>query len=219
MDFLNFNSVENVPGYDARAAFTVNSASIFREEVDIVPTIVDENLSYIPWGGDNQMPFKIIEHIEKDETLATCQIFNAEVCYGSGLRYDTCIATAKVKNEVEDFLLDNDLAAYFLGICQDFKHFGFAVSVILLNEDGSRIVRLLRKEACYCRFTPADTKGSISKILYANWRKSISARADIEEIELLDISSPWRDLQDKLAKGSKTRKFAIVSRIPTVDST
>ena len=29
MDFLNFNSVENVPGYDARAAFTVNSASIF----------------------------------------------------------------------------------------------------------------------------------------------------------------------------------------------
>ena len=24
-----------------------------REDVDIVPTIVDENLSYIPWGGDN----------------------------------------------------------------------------------------------------------------------------------------------------------------------
>ena len=72
MDFsfseLNYNSVENVPGYEARAAFTVNSASIFREEVDIVPTIVDENLSYIQWGGDNQMPFKIIEHIEKDET-------------------------------------------------------------------------------------------------------------------------------------------------------
>lgn len=70
MDFsfseLNFNSFENVPGYEARAAFTVNSATIFREEVDIVPTIVDENLSYIPWGGDNQMPFKIIEHIEKD---------------------------------------------------------------------------------------------------------------------------------------------------------
>ena len=37
-------------------------------DVDIVPTIVDENLSYIPWGGDNLMPFKIIEHIEKDET-------------------------------------------------------------------------------------------------------------------------------------------------------
>lgn len=111
---LNFNSVENVPGYEARAAFTVNSSSVFREDIDIVSTIVDDTLSYIPWGGDNQMPFDILNLIEKDETLATCQIFNAEVCYGSGLRYDTCVATAKVKSEVEDFTLDNDLAAYFL---------------------------------------------------------------------------------------------------------
>lgn len=52
MDFsfseLNYNSVETLPGCQARAAFTVNSASVFKEEVDIVPTIVDENLSYIP---------------------------------------------------------------------------------------------------------------------------------------------------------------------------
>lgn len=130
---LNYNSVENVPGYEARAAFTVNSASVFKEDVDIVPTIVDDSLSYIPWGGDNQMPFNILDLIEKDETLATCQCFNAEVCYGAGLRYDTCIASAQVKREVEDFTLDNDLASYFLGVSQDFKHFGFAVSVIILN--------------------------------------------------------------------------------------
>ncbi|MCM1142089.1 MAG: hypothetical protein NC453_26260, partial [Muribaculum sp.] len=158
---LNYNSVETLPGYESRAAFTVNSSSVFKEDVDIVPTIIDDSLSYIPWGGDNQMPFDIINLIEKDETLATCQLFNAEVCFGSGLRYDTCIATAPVKNEVEDFTLDNDLASYFLGVCQDFKHFGFAVSVLILNEDGTKIVRLLRKEACYCRFAPADKDGKI----------------------------------------------------------
>lgn len=219
MDFLNFNSVETLPGYEARAAFTVNSSSVFREDVDIVPTIVDDSLSYVPWGGDNQMPFDLLALIEKDETLATCQCFIAEVCYGSGLQYCTTETSAAVKSQVEDFLLDNDLAAYFFGISQDFKHFGFAVSVLILNEDGSRIVRLLRKEACYCRFTPADKHGRISKILYANWRKSISARADIEEIDLLDITAPWQDLQSKLAKGTRCRKFAVVSRIPTVDST
>ena len=36
MDFsfsdLNINSVENLPGYEARAAFTVNSATLFRED-------------------------------------------------------------------------------------------------------------------------------------------------------------------------------------------
>ena len=51
---LNFNSVENLPGFEARASFTVNSASVFREDVDIVPTVVDDSLSYIPWGDDNQ---------------------------------------------------------------------------------------------------------------------------------------------------------------------
>ena len=84
MDFLNFNSVETLLGYEARAAFTVNSASVFKEGVDIVQTIVDDTLSYIPWGGDNQKPFDLLALVEKDETLATCQCFNAEVCYGSG---------------------------------------------------------------------------------------------------------------------------------------
>ena len=55
MDFFNFNSVENVPGFETRTAFTLNSAIVFKEDVDIIPTIVDETLSYIPWGGDNQL--------------------------------------------------------------------------------------------------------------------------------------------------------------------
>lgn len=50
---INFNSVQTLPGFEARAAFTVNSASVFKEDVDMVPTIVDDMLSYVPWGGDN----------------------------------------------------------------------------------------------------------------------------------------------------------------------
>ena len=33
-DNLNYNSVENVPGIEARAAFFVNSATVFKEDVD-----------------------------------------------------------------------------------------------------------------------------------------------------------------------------------------
>ena len=51
MDFLKYNSLETLPGYEARATFTVNSSSVFKEDVDIVPTIVDDTLSYIPWDG------------------------------------------------------------------------------------------------------------------------------------------------------------------------
>lgn len=50
---LNFNFVETLPGFKIRAAYTVNMAIVFREDVDTVPTIVDDTFLYIPWGGDN----------------------------------------------------------------------------------------------------------------------------------------------------------------------
>ena len=118
---LNFSSVETIPNLNASAAFQVDSGKVFKEDVDMVPTIIDKSLSYMPWGGDNMMPYNILKLIEDDETLSTCQQFNAEVCYGSGLKYDTEACTATVKQQVEDFLLDNALPSYFLGVCQDFK--------------------------------------------------------------------------------------------------
>ena len=65
MDSLNFNSVvtdavamppsiEHLSVLSVRAIFKVNFSSVFKEDVDIVPTIIDDKLSYIPWGGDNQ---------------------------------------------------------------------------------------------------------------------------------------------------------------------
>ena len=220
--YLNFNSVETIPRLNARAAFQIDSSAVFREQGEISPVIIDNSLSYIPWGADNQMPFDILNLIESDETLSTCQIFNAEVCYGSGLVYqikDTTENTARIETEIEDFFLDNDMASYFLGVSQDFKHFGFAVSVIILNPDGNKIVRLLRKEACYCRFTPANKDGRIDKVLYANWRNPIASREQIEVIELLNPTSPFSDLQERISANTKTRKFAVISRVPTPDST
>lgn len=62
------------------------------------------------------MPYRILDLIESDETLSTCQLFNAEMFYGAGLVYDTAEASASVKQEVEDFMLDNDLNSYFFDI-------------------------------------------------------------------------------------------------------
>lgn len=63
----------------ARAAFTVNSASVFKEDVDMAHTIVDDTLSYIPWGGEREksaMVIKLCLSIEiakaKDEKFFIC---------------------------------------------------------------------------------------------------------------------------------------------------
>ena len=66
-------------------------------------------------------------------------MFNAEVCYGSGLQYNTDSCGGDVKREVEDFLLDNALPSYFLGVCQDFKH--FADELCMLDNVPESITR------------------------------------------------------------------------------
>ena len=150
---LNFSSVETIPGLNASAAFQVDSGKVFKEDVDMVPTIIDKSLSYMLWGGDNMMPYNILKLIEDDETLSTCQQFNAEVCYGSGINSSmlgieelmsngervTSNDFHRICREIEEFTLDNALPSYFLGVCQDFKHFAFCVSVIILNTEGTRI--------------------------------------------------------------------------------
>lgn len=154
MEQLIYSSVEILPNARASVAFT-EPMPVFKEDGEITPTILSDAHAYMPWGATNQMPFDIIDLMESDETLATCQMFNAEVCYGSGLVYDTARASASVASAVEDFTLDNDLPAYFLGVCQDFKHFAFAVSVVILNAEGTKIVRVIRN-ADSLRLTATD---------------------------------------------------------------
>lgn len=216
---LALSSVEQLPNAAAAATFTVDSAKVFREDGDIIPITLSENLQYMPWGGDNQMPYHILDMIEADETLSTCQIFNAEVCYGNGLKYNSDACSQQVKKEIDDFLLCNNMASYFLGVCQDFKHFGWCVSVIILDNEGKHIVSLHRKEAIYCRFSPANKHGVIENIVYANWKKAISSVQDVEVIPLLSQVCPWHDLQERLKRNTHLRKFAVVSRVPTPDST
>ena len=214
-----FSSVEQMPEAKGAALFITDSSKVFKDDIDISPITLTDGTQYMPWGGDNMMPYHILDMIEKDETLSTCQMFNAEVCYGAGLSYNSASCTAAVKEEIEDFLLANSLPAYFLGVCQDFKHFGWCVSVIILDNEGKRIVSLHRKEVCYCRFSPAKEDGRIEYVLYANWNKSIGSIKEVEKIHLLSIDNPWGDLQERLLKKNAPRKYAVVCRVPTPDST
>ena len=210
-------SVETLPGINAKVAFVPDTTTLFKESIDTPNLVIDDKTSIVPWGVDNKMPYTILDKIEQDETLTTCQTFNAEVCYGGGLTYDCSEADERIRNEVEDFLFENSLPDYFLGACLDFKHFGFCVSLLILSKDGKHITNIYRKEAANCRFTPADGHGVSKEILFANWEAV--DQGQIEHIPLLSQVNPWRDLQARISNGDTHRKFAIVSRIPTARNT
>jgi len=207
-------SVENIPQLSARAAFSIDSSAVFREDHDISPIQVADGLSYMPWGVDDEMPYKILNLIEQDETLSTCLLWNAQMCYGNGLEYVMDGASSEVVDDVEEWMLDNPLPSFFLGMAQDLKYWGFAITVFVLSASRKKIARVLRKEAMYCRFAPADKTGRIDKVLYANWRNN-PCKEDIEVIPLLDENAPLSDLMSR----NKGDKFAVLTRIPTADHT
>ena len=227
---IDFTSIDDIPGINAKALFSSElSKTEFRETGDISPVPIGDKHRYMPWGADDQLPYDILELIERDETLSTCQMFNAEICYGSGLLYNTEACSEKVKEEIDSFFVGNNIPTNYLGVCQDFKYFAFCVNVIILNGDGSKIIRLIRKEACYCRLGVADSDGRIDKLYYANWRKAKPMEDQVEIIDLLDLNAPLCDLMVRMGRmpgddgetrmRTDTRKFAVLTKVPTPDNT
>ena len=70
-DTLTFTSFHAIPGAHASATFTSKISEVFKEEHNIAPVIINNKMKYISWGGDNQMPYNIIDLIDSDEIMNT----------------------------------------------------------------------------------------------------------------------------------------------------
>lgn len=213
---LRIDSVERI-NVSSAVVFTRDQTSVFSEEREYIPIEYRPGKKVQPWGSTNMLPYDILSLIRSDETMTTCQTFNAETMYGGGLRYNTENCTTEVKAEVELFRASNVLPAVYFGCCQDMKHFEFAVVVIILNQEGSRIVKMIRKEAINCRFTVATKTGRIEKVVYGDWKHYPERDVAFEEIELLSTDSPLDDLR-KRAEKTKVRKYAVLMKIPTAEN-
>ena len=63
MEQLLYSSVETLPHARASVAFT-EPKPVFKEDGEITPIILSDTHACMPWGGDNMMPFDIIDRIE-----------------------------------------------------------------------------------------------------------------------------------------------------------
>ena len=224
----SFLSSELIPTKHFSAGFINSADKIWKEDSstdNIKPLKTKEGCLYMPWGSDNQMPYNVLDQIEEDETLNTCQQHNIKNCYAAGLEYVVGEKTnSKISESVQKFLLHNDMTSYYLGVCTDIKFWQFAVTVITLDRGGKKITNIVRKEAMYCRFSPYSEARRY--VFYASWRGN-SMPKQVFKYPLLDEEDPFGDLENRLGlsmesdktKVTKDRTFAIVTRIPTPDST
>lgn len=217
----------------ASAAF-VNTIEI--SEIDniigndeiITPIKINDNYrGYVPWGDDNQRPYKIVKAVESDEVLSQNNHFNALTCYASGLRYRNLKGEQIRNKDILNFFKYNKSVKYLLDQVADMKYFLFTVSVIIVNAAGTKITKLRHKEAMHCRFETCNPKtGEIDHLFYGDFEDKQPTIDELEIIPVLDYDDPIGDLEirfgripnekGKLQKMTEDRKFAIVNLFPTV---
>lgn len=198
----------------------------FGDDINYLNVTVDgRERKYVPYGELNTMPYVIQNLVGKNLVLSQCQQYNIYSLYSQGVRFvDRKTLQDTDDHRVREFCLANSLHETFMEQCTDMKFYGFTVSVVILNREGSRILQIRHKEACFCRFEAPDKHGRSENIFYGDFRKVNPDR--VRAYPLLDISDPLGDLKVRLgllpdpATGksrtpTKDRMFAVVCRIPT----
>jgi hypothetical protein len=216
----------NVEGSPVMAAMETvsDSADVFDEDTeDTTLPVPGTNMRYVIWGSDDLLPYHILEMVGSDEVMSQNKLFNVLTCYGAGLKYrDLATGQPSRVPEIRKWVTHNAIPTFFLEQATDMKYYFFAVSVIILSRDGSKITSLRHKDACYCRFEKAD-KGKIKHVFYGNFRKHYVT--ELEQIRLLDERDPLGELNILMGRepgpdGStymrtRERKFAILVKFPT----
>lgn len=199
------------------------------ENDDITQTIGigGARYEYVPWGGDNMLPYHVQTLIGKNMVTSQCQQFNTLVSYGQGLQFVRRGEDERTADEdIRNFCLRNALHLQFWEQATDMKYFFFSVLSITLSRDKEKIVHIRHQDACHCRFAPRNRQGQSPYVIVGNWRNGIPKRAKV--LPLLDEIDPFGDLMVRLGKEPDPRtgklptdattdsEFAIVCKVPTI---
>ncbi|MBR6962601.1 MAG: hypothetical protein IKH86_03125 [Prevotella sp.] len=203
----------------------------FDEQLNTVHiTISGKDYEYVPYGDDDQLPFKVMQRIGENMVTSQCQLFNVQACYGQGVRFiDRGTREDSQDADIRSFCLRNSLHELFLEQATDMKFFFTSITKVVLCRDHSRIVKVRHKEMCYCRFARLAGKKRFEYVLYGDWRDGAPDPKDIEVLPMLDFYDPLGDLMVRMGReadpmtGEKRKapkdgtdcEFSIVCRMAT----
>ena len=104
--FIPPTSVVTIPGAHASAAFTSKTSEVFKEEHNIAPIIINDKMKYIPWGGDNQMPYNIINFLTGMENSGKVLFSTFYVSPNGEEQHDVVINKIETDKEGGDWATD-----------------------------------------------------------------------------------------------------------------
>lgn len=199
----------------------------------------------VEWGDGNNLPLTITGMIGKSPVMSQNMLFNISLGYGMGVvpgikafdkdgnpvmkSYEFWLNEELARKpddpdlkkkqeklkEVNKFLEENDCNTYMTEQFTDMNYFFSLWPELILNGEGKKVTELNHKESAFCRWVEMDDDGKLTHVLYsAKWGDNPDKK-DVIPIEALDRRRPTRDLQDRISKKSKTRRYVMPLRFPS----
>lgn len=179
---------------------------------------------WMPWGSDNLLPARIIAEVEKDPVIFSSNEFNKSSHFGAGLGYYRKIKTKNgiekdysAITEIEDWMEENDINNLFLELITDHETLGNRIASFVLNNGRTKIARMLRKQAAWCRWGKQNAKTKKIDTMYysSDWSRNDQSMIDIYEV--LDAFDPIGHLQYFADRESTGNEFVFRSKVITTN--
>lgn len=176
------------------------------------------DVKIVPWGANNDLPQQVLTKIRKSDVTGSNTNFNISAAYGQGIvpmlkqegSYVPCD-----NEEVLQFFEDNDINGFFLEQISDLITFNNVFPELIVDKQGSKIVRLSHLEAAFSRWGSKSPKDRyIQKHYYFHdWGTSTPKPNELVATSVLAPTFTLEDLTTRIKR--RERRFVMPINIPT----
>lgn len=173
---------------------------------------------FVSWGPNNNYPDEAVRVIGTTGVLSTAIGFKARTSFGQGVvpmdengwnEDGSPILTPCQDKKVQHYFRSYEFRQYMAQAFRDLFKFGNCFPIFYFNEDGSKIVRLIIRNARHCRVS----KDKRYLCVYPDFDESSPDNEKGEVIRMLDEDDPFLDMQIMEATGKLNGKPIAFPRI------
>lgn len=216
------NIVFNSKGYpvlmSSERLFAVSVSKGQQTSENPKETFSFKDIDFVSWGPNNNYPDEAVRVIGTTGVLSTAIGFKARTSFGQGVvpmditGYDddgNMTLRPCQDSEVQQYFRSYEFRQYMSQAFRDLFKFGNCFPIFYFNEDGSRIVRLILRNARHCRVS----KDKQWLCVFPDFDESLPTEEKAEVISMLDEDDPFFDLDRMRLAGELNGKPVAFPRI------
>lgn len=196
---------------------TIHLPNSGASKIDDLKSDIEENQPYQPWGTNNDKPTKNRQKLEASSTAWPLIWMLVELMWGKGIRYGFMeyvdgqpTLKHEAKEDIDNFLIDNDVDYIMLERLMDFKVFNNLFCEFILSGNLEKITEIGHVEAEFTRFGSIKNNSFEKILVNSNWQEDENNYDEIPFLERRDKS------KEKIkAKFKVRKKFAFHDHFPS----